>query len=111
MLRGAKRKVFDTTLVIIPKRLAEPWSNQAIPRAAGPSTPLGGESLREQRGEALLPLAHRLVGEHEAAFQKHLGEVRQAQFIAGVPQDDEQHDLRGVFEEVGGNCWVCPCVR
>jgi hypothetical protein len=42
------------------------------------------------------------MGEHEASLQEHLSQVPQAQFVAEAPQDDEQHDVRRVFQEIEG---------
>src|SRR3954470_14532537 len=38
-------------------------------------------------------LAHRLVGEHEAPDQEHLGQIPQAQLVAQPPEDHEEHDV------------------
>ena len=73
-----------------------------VPRRAGLTVALGAEVLREQRGEACLPVADGLVGEHEAAGQEHLGEVAQAALVPEPPQDDEQDDIGRVLQVVGG---------
>jgi hypothetical protein len=38
--------------------------------------------------------------EREASFQKHFGKITQAQFISEPPEDNQEHDIGGIFEEV-----------
>ena len=55
-----------------------------------------------KRGEARLPVPHRLVGEDEAPLQEHLGQVAQAQLVVQAPEHHQQHDVGGVLQEVEG---------
>jgi hypothetical protein len=71
-----------------------------VPRGAGLATPLGTQAVGDERGEPSFPIAHRLVGELEAAFEEHLGEVAQAQLVTQAPTDDEEDDVGGELEEV-----------
>jgi hypothetical protein len=38
--------------------------------------------------------------ELEASFQQHFGKITQAQFISEPLEDDQEHDIGGIFEEV-----------
>jgi hypothetical protein len=40
--------------------------------------------------------------QHKAAFEKHFGDITQAQFVAQPPQDREEDDVRGEFKRVKG---------
>jgi len=40
--------------------------------------------------------------QHKAAFEKHFGDITQAQFVAQLPQDREQDDVRREFKSVKG---------
>lgn len=39
---------------------------------------------------------------HKAAFEKHFGNITQAQFVAQPPQDREENDIRREFKIVKG---------
>jgi hypothetical protein len=56
-----------------------------IPGATRLSASFGAEVLREERREALFPLAHGLMGEDKAPLQEHFGEVPQAELVPQVP--------------------------
>jgi hypothetical protein len=45
------------------------------------------------------------MGELEAALQKHLGQITQAQLIPQAPENHEQNDISGIFQVVEGS----PC--
>ena len=64
-----------------------------MPAAAGLAGPPLAQILGEQRRQLGFPVAHRLVSEHEAADQEHLGQVPQAQLVAQPPKDHEKHDV------------------
>jgi len=53
------------------------------------TAPLGPQAVDQQRGEAGLPVTHRLVVEDKAADQEHLGQIVATGFVAQPPQDDE----------------------
>ena len=55
------------------------------PGAAGVAAPLRAPPIREQRGEAALPGADRLVAALEAALEEPLGDVPDAALIAETP--------------------------
>jgi hypothetical protein len=67
--------------------------------AFGPTAPAGfagpalAQALGEQRRQLGFPVAHCLVGEHEAADQEHFRQVTQAQLVAQPPEDHEEHDV------------------
>ena len=66
--------------------------------AVSPSTQL----IRHERGKTGFPVSNRLMGEHKAALQEHLGQITQAQLVAQPPEDNEQDDIGGVFQKVEG---------
>ena len=71
-----------------------------VPGAAGVAAPLRSPPIREQRGEADLPGADRLVADLEAALEEQLGDVPEAELIAETPEHGEQHDVGRVLEIV-----------
>ena len=71
-----------------------------VPGAAGVAAPLRSPPIREQRGEADLPGADRLVADLEAALEEQLGDVPEAELIAETPEHGEQHDVDRVLEIV-----------
>jgi hypothetical protein len=71
-----------------------------MPRATSLSLPLGAQLVGQQWGEAGLPLAHHLVRELKPPFQKHFGELTEAQLIAYAPEDDQEDDIARKFEMV-----------
>ncbi len=73
-----------------------------MPGATGLALTFGTQLIGEQWSEAGFPLTHRLMRELEAAFQEHLGEVAQAEFVAHAPEDDQQHDVGREFQIVEG---------
>ena len=42
------------------------------------------------------------MGEGQAAFSHHLGEIAQTELVAHPPHHDEQDDVRGILQEVKG---------
>jgi hypothetical protein len=73
-----------------------------MPFLAGLAPALGPQALREQRGEARLPLPDGLLCEGKAAREEHLGQVAQAQLVAESPEDDEERDVGGDLQMVEG---------
>ena len=63
---------------------------------------LGPQLVGEERREAKLPRADRLVGNLEPALEQQLGDVPEAQLVAEPPQHREEHDVRRVLEIVEG---------
>ena len=68
------------------------------PGAAGVAAPLRAPPIREQRGEAALPGADRLVAALEAALEEPLGDVPDAALIAETPAHGEPHAVGRVLE-------------
>jgi hypothetical protein len=58
------------------------------------------EILAQCRRELGFPVANRLVAEHEAADQEHLGQIPQAQFVAQSPEHHEGDDVTRVLRPV-----------
>jgi len=53
-----------------------------VPAPAGFAGAPLAQPLGEQRRQPGFPVPHRLVGEHEAPDQEHLGQITQAQLVA-----------------------------
>ena len=51
-------------------------------------------------GEFRLPIPHRLMAEHDAADQKHLGEIAQAELVAQAPEHHERDDVARILRPV-----------
>src|SRR3954471_2722327 len=69
----------------------------AAARLAAPAPPqLPGQG----GGELRLPLPHRLVAEHEAADEEHLGQVPQGELVAQPPEHHEGDDVARVLGPV-----------
>src|SRR4051812_8376987 len=62
-----------------------------VPAPAGFADAPLAQALGEQRRQ--LPVAHRLVGEHEAPDQEHFRKIPQAQLVTQPPEDHEEHDV------------------
>ena len=73
-----------------------------VPGAVGLAAPLRSQLVREQRGEADLPGADRLVADLEAALEEQLSDVAEARLVAETPEHGEQHDVRWVLQIVKG---------
>src|SRR5690242_10199905 len=71
-----------------------------VPAAADLALAAAPEILGQHWGELGLPLAHRLVAEHEAADQEHLGQVAQAQLVAQAPEYHEGDHVARVLGPV-----------
>ena len=64
-----------------------------MPAPAGLAGSALAQALGQQRCQLGFPIPHRLVGEHEAADQEHLGQITQAQLVAQPLEDHEEHDV------------------
>ena len=72
-----------------------------VPTRRQPATaaPLA-EFVRQNGRELRLPLADRLVTEHDTADEEHLGQIAKAQPIAQTPEDHERDDIARVLGPV-----------
>jgi hypothetical protein len=48
------------------------------------------------------PVSDGFMSTYKAAFEKHFGDITQAQFVAQLPQDREEDDVCGKFKIVKG---------
>src|SRR6476659_4018733 len=64
--------------------------------------PPGAQLLADERGKALFPIAHRLMGELEAAHQEHLGQITQAQLVAQPPEYNQQDNVGRKLQVIEG---------
>jgi hypothetical protein len=71
-------------------------------RDARLAVPLGAQLIGEQWSKSSFPLPHRFVRKDETAFQKHLGQITEAELVAQPPQDDLHNDVGGECEIVEG---------
>src|SRR6202041_1465341 len=69
----------------------------APPRLAASASP---QMFSHRRCELGFPVANRLVAEHDAADQEHLGQVTQGKLIAQAPKHHEGDDVTGVLRPV-----------
>src|SRR5690349_5382574 len=51
-------------------------------------------------GQFRLPVPHRLMAEHDAADQEHLGEIAQAELVAQAPEHHERDDVARILRPV-----------
>jgi hypothetical protein len=59
--------------------------------------------LRQKRSKQSFPLPNRLISEHPSSLEEHFGEISQTQLVTEPPQDNEEDDISGVFQE-GERC-------
>jgi hypothetical protein len=71
-----------------------------VPAAANVAAPTATEFLSQSRREFRLPIPHRLVAEHDAADQEHLGEIAQAELVAQAPEHHERDDVARILRPV-----------
>jgi hypothetical protein len=71
-----------------------------VPGCSSLSTSLDAELISKQRGKTGFPVVNCLVAEDKTPFQKHLGEITQAQCVALPLQNDEQDKISGIFQKV-----------
>jgi len=69
----------------------------ALPDLAAPAT---AHTFSQCRRELGLPVAHRLMTEHDAADQEHLWQIAQAEFVAQPPEHHEGKDVGRVLRPV-----------
>jgi ribosomal protein L27 len=69
-----------------------------MPGCSSLSTSLDAELISKQRGKTGFPVVNGLMGEDKTTFQKHLGQITQAQFVPQPPQNDEQDNISGIFQ-------------
>src|SRR4028118_1159529 len=74
----------------------EPGATAGTPLPTATPPKFLGKDGRELR----LPLAYRLVAEHDAALEEHLAEVAQGQAVAQPPQHHEGDDVARVLRPV-----------
>jgi hypothetical protein len=58
--------------------------------------------IGKERGEPLLPIPYRLVGELKTSYQKIFGHVPIAHLIADSAQENLKENVGGDFDEVEG---------
>jgi hypothetical protein len=46
------------------------------------------------------PFSNCLIREPPSSFEKHLGKISQAQLVSEPPQDNQEDDIGGIFQEV-----------
>src|SRR5690349_3061934 len=71
-----------------------------IPAAADAAASTATEFLSQSRREFRLPIPHRLMAEHDAADQEHLGEIAQAELVAQAPEHHERDDVARILRPV-----------
>ena len=71
-----------------------------VPAPARLAAPAPPQLLGQGGGELRLPRAHRLVAEHEAADEEHLGQVPQGELVAQAPEHHERDDVARVLGPV-----------
>jgi len=64
------------------------------------ATSLSSQLIRHERIKTGFPVSNGLMGELKAALHEHLGQVPRAQCVPEPPEDDQEHDVRGVFQKV-----------
>jgi hypothetical protein len=71
-----------------------------VPAAADFALSASAEFLRKCGGELCLPVADRLIGEHDAADQKHLSQISQTEFVPEPPKDHERDHVARMLRPV-----------
>src|SRR5260370_38689466 len=71
---------FDVGLIHIPR-----WP--CLPTSFDP------QLFCNKRGKLLFPLPNCLMGKHPSPFEKHLGEISQAQLVPKSPQDNQKDHI------------------
>src|SRR6188474_969049 len=71
-----------------------------VPASADVAASTATEFLSQSRREFRLPIPHRLMAEHDAADQKHLGEIAQAELVAQAPEHHERDDVARILRPV-----------
>ncbi len=87
-------RTVDRAVAVTPAAIDPDIRRSRVPLRARRTAPSGPRLRGEERGEARLPVAHRLVREGEAALQEHPGHIPQAAFVTHAPQHHEQGDVR-----------------
>ena len=87
--------------------IAAPWGSQgggmykvADYLVQSQATPAPPQLLGQSRSELRFPRAHRLVAEHKAADEEHLGQVAQGELVAQAPEHHERDDVAGILGPV-----------
>jgi hypothetical protein len=93
----------DGTIEITPFAMDTDVCFVHIPGRSGLATTLGTQLIRNEWSKTGFPVPNCLMSELEAALQKHLGEITQAQLVPQPPEDNEQDNIGGVFEKVEGS--------
>src|SRR5687768_16105253 len=90
----------DGTIEIAPAALDLDVGLVDVPAPACLTAPAPPQVLGQGRGELRFPLAHRLMAEHEAADEEHLGQVTQGELVAQAPEHHERDDVARVLGPV-----------
>jgi hypothetical protein len=71
-----------------------------VPGSPSLTPSFSSQLVRNQRSKSSFPIPYGLMGKRPPTLQKHLGHITEAQFVTQPPEDDEENDIRGVFERV-----------
>src|ERR1700722_2179085 len=90
----------DGTIEITPVSLNLDIGLVHIPTAPHLAASASPQIFSHRRCELGFPVANRLVAEHDAADQEHLGQITQGKLIAQAPKHHEGDDVTGVLRPV-----------
>src|SRR5437588_10841147 len=90
----------DGPIEITPFPLAVDVGFIHIPRPPCLTSSPSAQLISNERGKACFPVSNCLMRELKAPLQEHLGEIAQAQLVPQPPENDEQHDIGGIFQVV-----------
>src|SRR5579872_1144964 len=71
-----------------------------VPATADLALATSAQLLRQGGRELRLPIANRLVGEHEATGQEHLSQISQAEFVTESPKHHERNHIARILHPV-----------
>jgi hypothetical protein len=64
---------------------------------------------RYKWSKSRFPFSNCFMSTHEAPLQKHFGQIPQAQLVPQLPQNNQEHHIGGIFQEIE---WCsCPLVE
>jgi hypothetical protein len=90
----------DRAVQILPTGVHPDIRRVDIPTPAHFALSSPPEILGQCRRKLRLPVADRLIAEHEAVDQEHLSQVPQAEFVAQPPKHHERDDVARVLRPV-----------
>src|SRR6266567_6179253 len=71
-----------------------------VPRFPCLATAFCSQLLCHQWSKPLFPCSNCLIREFPSSFEKHLGKISQTQLVSEPPQDNQEDDIGGIFQEV-----------